>query len=220
MDVFLKKEFDDAGFSTKIAKDEILMIENFLSKEELEEVFLIINNLEEDDWSVAYREGLKSFCLEKFGRDDVENLVKEGKFEITVNWYDKNYDITKTKISRKILDRLQNLITKANPKLELAGMATLQRMQPKVELKSHTDQHTDPSIRYATILYLNNNYTDGQLFFKNKPGIELVPNPGTLVVFPGNEEYEHGVRHVGEGPIRHVLVGFVKEKGFYEKNKY
>ena len=45
MDVFLKKEFDDAGFSTKIAKDEILMIENFLSKEELEEVFLIINNL-------------------------------------------------------------------------------------------------------------------------------------------------------------------------------
>ena len=220
MDVFLKKEFDDAGFSTKIAKDEILMIENFLSKEELEEVFLIINNLEEDDWSVAYREGLKSFCLEKFGRDDVENLVKEGKFEITVNWYDKNYDITKTKISRKILDRLQNLITKANPKLELAGMATLQRMQPKVELKSHTDQHTDPSIRYATILYLNNNYTDGQLFFKNKPGIELVPNPGTLVVFPGNEEYEHGVRHVGEGPIRHVLVGFVNEKGFYEKNKY
>jgi hypothetical protein len=220
MDVFLKKEFDDAGFSTKIAKDEILMIENFLSKEELEEIFLIIDNLEEDDWSVAYREGLKSFCLEKFGRDDVENLVKEGKFEITVNWYDKNYDITKTKISRKILDRLQNLITKANPKLELAGMATLQRMQPKVELKSHTDQHTDPSIRYATILYLNNNYTDGQLFFKNKPGIELVPNPGTLVVFPGNEEYEHGVRHVGEGPIRHVLVGFVKEKGFYEKNKY
>ena len=220
MDVFLKKEFDDAGFSTKIAKYEILMIENFLSKEELEEIFLIIDNLEEDDWSVAYREGLKSFCLEKFGRDDVENLVKEGKFEITVNWYDKNYDITKTKISRKILDRLQNLITKANPKLELAGMATLQRMQPKVELKSHTDQHTDPSIRYATILYLNNNYTDGQLFFKNKPGIELVPNPGTLVVFPGNEEYEHGVRHVGEGPIRHVLVGFVKEKGFYEKNKY
>ena len=220
MDVFLKKEFDDAGFSTKIAKDEILMIENFLSKEELEEIFLIIDNLEEDDWSVAYREGLKSFCLEKFGRDDVENLVKEGKFEITVNWYDKNYDITKTKISRKILDRLQNLITKANPKLELAGMATLQRMQPKVELKSHTDQHTDPSIRYATILYLNNNYTDGQLFFKNKPGIELVPNPGTLVVFPGNEEYEHGVRHLGEGPIRHVLVGFVKEKGFYEKNKY
>ena len=220
MDVFLKKEFDDAGFSTNIAKDEILMIENFLSKEELEEIFLIIDNLEEDDWSVAYREGLKSFCLEKFGRDDVENLVKEGKFEITVNWYDKNYDITKTKISRKILDRLQNLITKANPKLELAGMATLQRMQPKVELKSHTDQHTDPSIRYATILYLNNNYTDGQLFFKNKPGIELVPNPGTLVVFPGNEEYEHGVRHVGEGPIRHVLVGFVKEKGFYEKNKY
>jgi hypothetical protein len=41
-----------------------------------------------------------------------------------------------------------------------------------------------------------------------------------MLFFPGNEEYEHGVRHVGEGPIRYVLVGFIKENDHYKKNRY
>ncbi|NCW13131.1 MAG: 2OG-Fe(II) oxygenase, partial [Chitinophagia bacterium] len=50
--------------------------------------------------------------------------------------------------------------------------------------------------------------------------ISLRPKPGDLLFFPGNEEYEHGVRHVGDGPIRYVIVGFIKEIGHYERNKY
>jgi hypothetical protein len=92
-------------------------------------------------------------------------------------------------------------------------------MQAGVELKSHTDQHTDPSIRYATIIYINDEYNDGELFFP-KLDISLKPNPGDLLFFPGDEKHEHGVRHVGEGPIRYVVVGFIKEKGHYEKNRY
>jgi hypothetical protein len=92
-------------------------------------------------------------------------------------------------------------------------------MQPGVELKSHTDQRTDPSIKYATILYLNDDYNNGELFFENF-NLELKPKPGELLIFPGNEKYEHGVRHVGEGPIRYVLVGFIKEVDHYLKNKY
>ena len=93
-------------------------------------------------------------------------------------------------------------------------------MQKGVELKLHTDQHTDPSIQYATILYINDDYKDGELFFKNKKNSDLRPKPGTLLVFPGNEEFEHGVRKVGEGPIRYVTVGFIKKKDFYKDNKY
>jgi hypothetical protein len=96
----------------------------------------------------------------------------------------------------------------------------MQRMQEGVELKSHTDQHTDPSIKYAAILYINDDYKDGTLFFVNKENSDLRPRPGTLLVFPGNEEFQHGVRHVGEGPIRYVIVGFIKVKDFYENNKY
>lgn len=220
MEVFLKKEFDDAGYKTEVFHDHILSIENFISSEELDTILKIIEVTPEEDWSIEYTKNLARFCMEKFGRDDVENLVAEGKFEITQGWEDKNLNITTEPISITLQGRLGRLLELADPSLELAGFGTLQRMQAGVELKSHTDQHTDPSIRYAAILYINDDYKDGTLFFINKENSDLRPKPGTLLIFPGNEEYEHGVRHVGEGPIRYVTVGFMKVTGFYEKNKY
>lgn len=220
MSVFLEKEFIDAGYNVSVVHDQVLVIEDFISEKELETIWGIINIATEDDWSIEYRLNLKRFCMEKFGRDDVENLVAEGKFEITQGWDDKNLNVVKQKITIELQGRLGKLLELADPSLELAGFGTLQRMQPGVELKSHTDQHTDPSIRYASILYLNDDYKDGTLFFHNKPDSDLRPKPRTLLIFPGTEEFEHGVRHVGEGPIRYVTVGFIKVKGFYENNKY
>jgi hypothetical protein len=212
--------FQDAGFKTEVFHDEVLSVDNFLSKEELDSVWEIINRTPEEEWSKAYRESLSRFCMEKFGRDDVENLVAEGKYEITLGWDDKNLNIQNEPVSRNSHKRISDLIRLADSTLELAGFGTMQRMQSGVQLKSHTDQHTDPSIKYAAILYINDDYEDGTLFFHNKENSDMRPKPGTLLVFPGNEEFEHGVRHVGEGPIRYVTVGFIKVKGFYENNKY
>ena len=220
MDVFLKKEFDDAGYKTEVLHDHFLVVENFLQEDELETILEIIKTTPNEDWSIEYTKNLARFCMEKFGRDDVENLVKEGKFEITQGWQDKNLNIVSYTISKTLQERLGSLVASSNNSLELAGFGTLQRMQPGVELKSHTDQHTDPAIRYATILYINNDYKDGSLFFKNKENSDIKPVPGTLLVFPGNEEYEHGVKHVGDGPIRYVTVGFIKEKDHYKNNRY
>ena len=220
MEVFLKKEFDDAGYNTEVFHDGILFIKDFLKDEELETLLEIIETTPNEDWSIEYTKNLARFCMEKFGRDDVDNLVAEGKFEITQGWEDKNLDITHKKISRTLQVRLGDLISLSDDSLELAGFGTLQRMQAGVELKAHTDQHTDPSIKYAAILYINDDYKDGTLFFKNKENSDLRPAPGTLLLFPGNEEYEHGVRFVGEGPIRYVTVGFIKVTGLYEENKY
>jgi hypothetical protein len=220
MSVFLKKEFDDAGYKTEVFHENVLFIEDFIDAEELETLLKIIETTPNEDWMIEYTKNLARFCMEKFGRDDVDNLVAEGKFEITQNWADKNLNIVTEPISVTLQGRLGRLLALADPSLELAGFGTLQRMQGGVELKSHTDQHTDPSIRYAAILYINDDYKDGTLFFKNKENSDLRPKPGTLLIFPGNEEYEHGVRPVGEGPIRYVTVGFMKVTGFYEKNKY
>ena len=220
MEAFLKKEFDHAGYDTEVFHDQILFVKDFLQPEELKTILEIIETTPNEDWSIEYTKNLARFCMEKFGRDDVDNLVAEGKFEITQGWEDKNLNITTKEISMTLQGRLGKLLELADPSLELAGFGTLQRMQPGVELKSHTDQHTDPSIRYAAILYINDDYKDGTLFFKNKENSDFRPKPGTLLIFPGNEEYEHGVRFVGEGPIRYVTVGFMKVTGFYEKNKY
>lgn len=220
MDVFLKKEFEDAGYKTEVFHDRVLFIKDFLKYNELDTLLEIINTTPEEDWSIEYQKNLARFCMEKFGRDDVDNLVAEGKFEITRGWDDKNLNITHENISPTLQKRLGDLLRIADPSLELAGFGTLQRMQSGVELKAHTDQHTDPSIKYAAILYINDDYKDGTLFFKNKENSDLRPAPGTLLLFPGNEEYEHGVRFVGEGSIRYVTVGFIKITGFYEQNKF
>jgi hypothetical protein len=220
VEVFLKKQFDDAGYNTEVFHDQILFVKDFLQPEELDTILEIIETTPNEDWAIEYTKNLARFCMEKFGRDDVDNLVAEGKFEITRGWEDKNLNITEEEISRILQKRLGDLLRISDPSLELAGFGTLQRMQPGVELKAHTDQVTDPSIKYAAILYINDDYKDGTLFFKNKENSDLRPKPGTLLIFPGNEEYEHGVRFVGEGPIRYVTVGFIKISGFYKEKKY
>jgi hypothetical protein len=220
MEVFLKKEFENAGYAVDVVHEQVLIVNEFLKDGELEIFLDIIDRTDNAEWSIEYTKNLARFCMEKFGRDDVENLVAEGKFEITRGWEDKNLSIVDEEISVRLQGRLGRLLEEADPSLELGGFGTLQRMQAGVELKSHTDQHTDPAIRYAAILYINDDYKDGTLFFKNKENSDMRPKPGTLLLFPGNEEYEHGVRFVGEGPIRYVTVGFMKVKGFYETNKY
>ena len=214
-----KKQLIDNEYSFEEIAPELISVKNFLSKEQLETLNNIINSTSQEDWEVEYLSNLKTFCMEKFGRDDVDNLVAEGKFEITQNWKDKNFNILDHEIHKPMYDVLNSMVIDSDSTLHLSGLATIQRMQTGVELKSHTDQHTDPSIRYATIIYINDEYVDGELFFP-KLGIELKPKPGTMLFFPGNEEYEHGVRHVGKGPIRYVLVGFIKETDHYKNNRY
>jgi hypothetical protein len=219
MNAFLEKELIENNFKIKKIDSNIILVENFISEQDIKDIFDIINSTNEDDWRVEYLGNLKNFCMEKFGRDDVENLVAEGKFEITQNWEDKNFNILHTEIYSKLYKRLSSLIENGYQSLELSGFATIQRMQEGVELKPHTDQDTDPSIRHAAILYLNEEYLNGEIFFPNVD-IELKPKPGSLLLFPGTKEYNHGVKHVGPGPIRYVLVGFVKVKDFYKENKY
>lgn len=199
--------------------EEIFWIKNFLTKDELSFVLETIDKASQSDWEIEYMGNLKNFCMKKFGRDDVDNLVAEGKFEITQNWVDKNLNIQHHKEYKVFYDRMSKIITDSDPLSILSGLATIQRMQPGVELKAHTDQRTDPSIRYATIIYINDDYVDGELFFPNLD-ISLRPKPGDLLFFPGDEKHEHGVKHVGQGPIRYVIVGFVKEKDHYVKNRY
>jgi hypothetical protein len=218
MTTFLKKELEENNFNVKEVVEGLLLIEEFISKDEVNSFLSIINNTNEQDWFFLYTEGLKVFCLQKFGRDDVENLVSEGKFEITEGWEDKNLNIDQYEISKIVYERLSSLIKSSNNNFELNNL-TFQRMQNGVQLKSHTDQHTDPSIQYAAIIYINDNYNGGNVFFKNK-NIKMKPKPGSLLIFPGNEDFEHGVEFVEEGPIRYVIPSFIKLKGFYENEKY
>lgn len=215
----LKKKLEENNFIVNEPIEELLIIKNFISSQELKSLMDIIYNTEEEDWLIEYTSNLKKFAMEKFKRDDIENLVAEGKFEVTPGWQDKNLIVIDEYLSNKIISRLRNIVDLAHPELQVTGLKTFQRMQEGVELVPHIDKYTDPSIAYATILYLNDDYLGGELFFSDKD-FKIKPEPGSLLIFPGTDEFKHGVNPVKAGPIRYVLVGFIKVKDFYKNNKY
>lgn len=60
---------------------------------------------------------------------------------------------------------------------------------------------------YAAIIYLNQDYTGGQLYF---PNFNLTPelSIGTLAIFPGTLQYLHGVTPIKSG-TRYTIAGFL-----------
>ncbi|WP_422924225.1 2OG-Fe(II) oxygenase [Singulisphaera sp. PoT] len=59
---------------------------------------------------------------------------------------------------------------------------------------------------FASLIYVNNDYEGGQIFFPNQ---RLAPKitPGMLVFFPGTLEYLHGVTKVTQG-VRYTVASF------------
>ena len=131
---FLTSILKENNFQVEEVTDDIVLVKDFFSKDELNQVFSIINSTPNEEWFIEYHANLKNFCLQKFGRDDVDNLVAEGKFEITQNWQDKNLNIGQHPFQKILFDRLNNLVQIVDDTIELSGFATIQRMQEGVEL--------------------------------------------------------------------------------------
>jgi hypothetical protein len=81
------------------------------------------------------------------------------------------------------------------------------------ELKPHADKenpdgnpHPFPWRDFATLVYLNDNYVGGEIWWPNK-NKEIKPKKGSLVIFPGTLEFLHGVRETTEGS-RYTLPSF------------
>ena len=208
-----------SGLEFEQVTDELIWVKNYITQDELDEINKSIEQTTQKDWETHYMSSVSDFCMLKFGRNDFDNLIAEGKFEITQGWADKTLSIQGSKVSRLIYGRLSAMLSKCDSSLALSGLSTIQRLPAGTELKSHVDQNTDPSIRYATIIYLNDDYNSGEIFFENL-GVALKPKPRDLLFFPGDSKYEHGVKPVSYGPTRYVIVGFVKEIGFYNRNRY
>lgn len=198
----------DLGFDVQEIYPRVFKIRNFASTEEVNGLLRTIQTINEDAWSYSYMQHLRDNCLAKFGRDDLDNLVAEGLLEITSSWADKNYTLPHGPLAAALLERSNKVFQTAGD-FEGTGFVTIQRMYEGSELKAHHDQYSDKFIEYAAVLYLNDDYRGGELFFSNFEGT-VRPEPGSLMVFPGTALYEHGVHFVEEGPVRYVLPTFVK----------
>jgi hypothetical protein len=216
----LTKEYlHNKGYDATEIADQIFLIENFLSEEDRLELLKLGEGATQEDWEGAYLENMEDFCDAKFGRRDIYNLVAEGKLELTTNWNDKILKINNLPVTQKINKSIRDLFSGIDGIGGSSAVGIIQRQYEGVALTEHVDNHTDPSLVYALVAYVNDNYNGGEVFF-SKFGISLKPKAGTLLAFPTTEQWTHGVTAVEAGPVRYVLPIFISRDGFYKDNKY
>lgn len=215
--ILTKKYIESLGYQVEEISYRIFIIKNFITKTEIDIFLNQVRSASENDWTHHYMEGVRRVAEVKFGRTDIENLVAEGLYEITDNWHDKNLKIKDYVTSKKIDDRAQQIFNFRDD-LSFNGCGTIQRQYEGVPLKAHIDNHTDSSLEYASVFYLNDDYIDGEVYFV-KQNIQLKPDPGDALVFPATDEWEHGVRPPGPGPHRYIIPTFISRKNFWEINK-
>lgn len=211
-----KEYIDKMGYVVEEVIPDVFLVNNFITQYEIESILSEAEAATQEDWSSHYNNSLIEFAEKKFGRTDIKNLIDEGKVQITVGWSDKNIALKNNdNVIRDINKRIKDFYHGFSD-VEPTGIRTLQRQYENSPLPAHVDDYTDPSLVYATIIYINDDYTDGEFYFVRQ-GIELKPPAGSMMIFPTGEDFEHGVKSPGAGPTRYVLPCFVSYKDFYKK---
>jgi 2OG-Fe(II) oxygenase superfamily len=200
----------ELGFSAEEVGPRIFCIENFTTDEELAALLAEVHSIPEEDWKIQYLEEMKKNCLIKFGRDDIDNLRAEGLLEVTDTFADKLHFLKDMNLMYALQRRSVDIFKLAGD-LEVTGFMTHQRLYTGSSLTAHFDQYSDKLVEYAAVLYYNDDYTEGEVFFPQHD-LKLRPKPGSLLIFPGTSDYVHGVHPVGEGPVRYILPAFIKTR--------
>ncbi len=201
--------FKQAGYEVEELDHEIWKVPNFISKEDIQKIFDFVATLTEEDWLGHYMNHLRDKAEQEFGTRDVEALQKEGKMEITFDWADKNIMMRDQEIINKVNEGIREIIS-YDPNLYFTGAGTIQRQYEGSDLKVHVDNHVDPYVAYAAVIYLNDDFSYGELIFPEQ-GLEIKPEPGTMMMFSSGETHPHGVNPPGPGPLRYVLPCFIKQ---------
>lgn len=185
----------------------IYYIDNFLTDKELDELLSIIKDSPESDWGKDYIESLEGNALVKFGDKDFRKYVEQDLMFMNEDWLDKSLPIPGN-IPKRLSRKVRSLFS---DKVSIDPMATIQRHYPGSKLEEHVDAENDPNLAYASVIYLNDDFNGGELYFPNK-NVELKPVTKRLMLFDTSSDFRHGVRTVLPGPTRYAMAGFIFAK--------
>lgn len=201
-------DFERRGWEVDEIDEHVFLVKDFINAADRAAIYEEAESYSQEDWLGHYMDHLRDKAEYQYGTRDIETLNKEGKMEITWDWADKNLHL---KLAREIMLKLNKQIEELlEPHAHLVyyGLGTIQRQYEGSELRVHVDNYTDPYVAYAAIIYINDDYTDGELIFPTR-NLELHVPAGSLMIFPATDDYPHGVKPPGPGPKRYVLPSFI-----------
>ena len=87
-------------------------------------------------------------------------------------------------------------------------------------LADHVDILSDEALHIATVYYINDDYTGGEIVFPDHD-IKIKPKANSLIVFPGNESYSHGVLEITDRERYSSALWFMfTGSNFYKKKEW
>ena len=203
-----EKFFINSDYIYKKIYDQIYLVENFITEEEQKTLLEFLYSLNENKWQELYLNNLKNNALKKFGTDDIFLLEKENKISINMEWYDKSVSIGEkySNMSNSFLNRIFTFFNEKD--FNIKYFETVQRHKPKDFMSKHVDSEHDSNLIFAGVLYINDDYFGGELYFE-KFDITLKPKARSLVLFSTGKDYIHEIKTVLDGPTRYAMPCFI-----------
>jgi hypothetical protein len=170
--------------------NEIVVVEDFITEEEVG----IINYLSSKDPGLWEGSNDGSGLTEWYNN---QLRIEPGNLKEDYWYYRKFLD--------DIQDRSKSIFSKEYG-IDLFDFLPINSVSRRIGegLGVHTDE-IDPEhpqynplekiITHGFVVYINDDYEGGEIFYPNKD-IAIKPKARSLVMHPGNKEYEHGVKEV------------------------
>jgi hypothetical protein len=191
--------------------ERVYLMENFLSDEEVLYLKEFADSATEDDWRKQNYENLLGQAEHLYGPDAKDEIAEYIKRNTSEFYNDKVIRIPDEEFCLKITERMKPFFEE----FDVGYLHEIQRQYVGVSLDEHYDAGYDNRIKQALIIYINDDFIDGELYFVGKDFKRKLP-AGSAITFPATEDYVHGVAAVGEGPTRYVIPSFLWEKGALE----
>lgn len=205
--MLLISDFERVGWVPEELDDQIFLVRGALTSDECTDIIAELESYTDEQWTEEYLDAKRHYSLRQYGRP-MEELIAEGVFNLDSDWMDKNILIRSSDVTAALDAKVAELVSPYG-ELTFRGLGSAQRQYKGVELKLHTDGDSEPALAYAVIFYLNDDYTGGELYFPTRL-LKVKPEAGSVIFFPTNSSYRHGVHSVGSGPTRYVLPSFIE----------
>jgi hypothetical protein len=178
---------------TVVFKHDIVGYKNFVPKEDLQKI-------------IDYFESMGHLW------NDVAFFESYGMGIPTIDKLATNYGLAENYFG-DIRNRYQSAVEEAHSRAVRPNTSHAQ----KWEVGAYANPHSDNSDRdgnpnafeinkYVGILYLNENYEGGELYFPDHK-ISIRPEAGMFITFPGGHDNIHGVTEITQG-TRYTMVSF------------
>ena len=163
--------------------DGVYEIEDFLEKYTIDQVFTLINNLDEQEW---------------FKEDD----------EYTTDfWLGKTISLSGNDLINNINNSISKLFTSYSDMSPISSISRHKIDQNMGEHRDHWILDADFVVEYGVVVYYNDNYRGGEIDYPEL-GISIKPKAGSLIMHAGN--ILNGTLPVLDDQIRYFSTAFIR----------